>query len=208
MQHAQVAGVVPYRDQQGTAPGTPVFPLYWAAQSAVRHRCAPAAGTPGGEAREMMTAMPAPHHGERDDPPAAGHSTLPATPPGTEPSSDPALNEPLTLTVHHPRPGICVLTVEGELDMLTTPRLHACAQGQLATVPAHLILDLQSVRFMGSHGLHCLLQIRDLVSQTSTLLHLAGLITRTVARPLEVTELITYFNTYPTLTDTLATLSR
>jgi len=101
-----------------------------------------------------------------------------------------------------------VVTVDGELDMLTAPLLDACIRQQFAAVPTHLILDLQPVRFLGSSGLSCLVQARELARQTSaTRLHVAGLITRTVARPLKITALMEMFDTHPTVTDALAALA-
>ena len=111
----------------------------------------------------------------------------------------------LELTVQQPSAGVCVVTVNGELDMLTVPMLDACVRQQLAAAPAHLILDLEPVRFLASKGLNSLLQARALVQQTpGTQLHLAGLVTRVVARPMKVTGLLELFDTYPTLTDALA----
>lgn len=110
----------------------------------------------------------------------------------------------LRLTVACPAVGVCVVAVDGELDMLTAPLLDTCIRDQLAAVPTHLILDLQSVRFLGSNGLTCLLQARELTQRTTgTRLHLAGLANRLVARPLEVTNLLDLFETYPTLADAL-----
>lgn len=160
----------------------------------------------------MMTTKDAP--GERVDPPAADdHTTnLPGTAASATdgPADDSALctSDPLLgLTVQRPAVGVCVVAVVGELDMATAPLLEACLRKQLATGPTHLILDLQSVRFMGSNGLNCLLQAHELAQTTGTQLHLAGLVTRAVARPLEVTQLLDSFNTYPTLTHALAALA-
>ena len=114
----------------------------------------------------------------------------------------------LGLTVQHPAVGVCVVTVDGELDMLSAPLLEACVREQLAAVPTHLILDLEPVRFLGSSGLNCLLQARELAQQTTGVqLHLAGLVTRAVARSLEVTGLLERFDTYPSLTAALTTLT-
>jgi anti-anti-sigma factor len=119
--------------------------------------------------------------------------------------SDPA--QPLTLSVGNPATGVCVITVEGELDLLTTPLLDACLRQQLATEPSHLIIDLQPLRFLGSTGLNCLIEARGLTQTTRTRLHLAGLISRVVARPLRITELTALFDTYSTLTEALAPLA-
>jgi anti-anti-sigma factor len=104
---------------------------------------------------------------------------------------------------------VCVVVVDGEVDMLTAPQLEACAREQLTAAPIHLILDLEPVRFMGSSGLSCLLRVRELTQQTGRVhLHLAGLATRAVAHPLKVLGLREYFHTYPHLTDALTSLTK
>ncbi len=114
----------------------------------------------------------------------------------------------LGLTVQHPTVGVCVVAMAGELDMLTAPLLDACLRQQFATAPAHLILDLEALRFLGSTGLTSLLGARELAHQTTqTQLHLAGLATRVVARALQITQLQDRFDTYPTLTHALAALN-
>jgi anti-sigma B factor antagonist len=106
--------------------------------------------------------------------------------------------------VQHPAVGVCVVAVAGELDLLTAPLLDACVREQLAAAPTNLILDLQAVRFLGASGLSCLLRAREGVQQTTGVrLHLAGLVTRAVARSLEVTGLLEQFDTYPCLIDAL-----
>ncbi len=140
--------------------------------------------------------------GGQPDPPAADDRTADRS--GTAASA----SEPLLgLTVQHPAVGVCVVTVDGELDMVTAPLLEACLDEQLATGPTHLVLDLQPVRFMASNGLNCLLRIHELAQTTEVQLHLAGLVTRAVARPLQVTQLLEVFNTYPTLSHALTALA-
>ena len=113
----------------------------------------------------------------------------------------------LELTVAHPGQGVCVVTVNGELDLLTAPLLDACVREQLAACPLHLVLNLQPVRFLSARGLTCLQQARDLTQQTpGSQLHLTGLVTRVVARPLEITGLLELFDTYPTLAHALVAL--
>ncbi len=151
----------------------------------------------------------------RTDTPAADHPTIPSettAPDGDGPIEGFALRaagQLLGLTVQQPTVGVCVVVVDGELDALTTPLLEACLREQLAASPAHLILDLQPVSFLGSSGLNCLLQAREVAEQTTgTQLHLAGLVTRVVARPLQVTGLLAQFDTHPTLTEALASLAQ
>jgi anti-sigma B factor antagonist len=162
-----------------------------------------------------MTTKDAPD--ERADTRTADHPTNPApagdrlaegpTPSQLPPSQLPP-TQLLSLTVANPAVGVCVVAVDGELDALTTPLLEACLRDQLAAAPTHLLLDLEPVRFLGSNGLTCLLAARELAQQTTGVqLHLAGLVTRAVARPLQVTALLELFDIYPTLTDALTALT-
>lgn len=64
-----------------------------------------------------------------------------------------------------------MVTVAGELDLLTTPRLQACLTDQLATAPPHLIVDLQPVRFLSAAGLSCLNHARELARTQGRPLH-------------------------------------
>jgi anti-sigma B factor antagonist len=100
---------------------------------------------------------------------------------------------------HYPAVGITVVVVDGELDLLTAPLLEQCLREQLVAGPAHLIVDLESVRFLGASGLSCLLGARELVGAHGSQLHLAGLITSVVQRAVETTGLLGLFSTYPTL---------
>jgi len=115
----------------------------------------------------------------------------------------------LKLTIEHAAAGVCVVVVDGELDILTVPLLENCLRDQLATTPQHLIIDLRPVRFLGSTGLTCLLWARQLVQQIpGTHLHLSGLINRVVRRALDITGLRGLFDTYLTLTYTRAVLAQ
>jgi anti-sigma B factor antagonist len=148
--------------------------------------------------------------GGRAEPSIVGHTTNSAdsaVAAGGGSADDLALRmatQRLGLRVQHPAVGVCVVAVAGELDLLTAPLLDACVREQLAAAPTNLILDLQAVRFLGASGLSCLLRAREGVQQTTGVrLHLAGLVTRAVARSLEVTGLREQFDTYPCLIDAL-----
>lgn len=150
-----------------------------------------------------------PHSASADnDPPRLSNTAASKT--GNTPDDTPlnGVSELLQLTVQRPAIGVCVVTVGGELDMLTAPALQACIQQQLSTNPSHLVLDLQGVSFLDSKGLNCLLQARETTHTTNTQLHLAGLVTRAVARPLQVSQLLNRFTTYPTITQALAAILR
>jgi anti-sigma B factor antagonist len=112
------------------------------------------------------------------------------------------LDRPFHLTIECPAAGVCVVEVAGDLDMRTVPLLERCLCNQLAATPEHLVVDLQSVRFLSSNGLTCLLQARRLAQQTGgTKLHLSGLVNRVVRRALDITRVRGLFNCYPTLAD-------
>ena len=112
----------------------------------------------------------------------------------------PAPTRLLGLSVqHYPLVGITVMVVDGELDLLTAPVVEQYLRDQLVAQPAHLILDLESVRFLGASGLSCLLGARELVGARGSQLHLAGLITSVVQRAVKATGLLGLFSTYPTL---------
>ena len=150
-----------------------------------------------------------PHPASADNDPTRLPSTATAKAGDTAedtPLSD--ASELLELTVERPASGVRVVTVGGELDMLTTPALQACLQQQVSTNPSHLVIDLQRVSFLDSKGLNCLLQVREATQTTNTQLHLAGLVTHAVARPLQVSQLLDLFTTYPTITQALAAILR
>jgi len=100
----------------------------------------------------------------------------------------------LRLLVAHCAPGVSVVRVAGELDMLTAPLLDRCLETQLAGGPAHLVVDLEAVEFMGSRALTTLITARELAQTAGAVLHLTGMTTRAVARPLVVTGLLSLFN--------------
>jgi anti-sigma B factor antagonist len=137
---------------------------------------------------------------------AAASSTYPLDPAVTTDHTPvgsvglPAPTRLLGLSVqHYPLVGITVVVVDGELDLLTAPLVEECLRDQLVAGPAHLVLDLESVRFLGASGLSCMLSARELVGARGSELHLAGLITNVVQRAVEATGLLGLFSTYPTL---------
>ena len=55
-------------------------------------------------------------------------------------------------------PRIRVLSVRGEIDMITAPGLRTAMLAEIAAFPARLVVDLTRVRFMGSNGLAILME--------------------------------------------------
>jgi anti-sigma B factor antagonist len=120
---------------------------------------------------------------------------------------DPTLRIPqrlLHLSVRHPDPGVCVVRVNGDLDLLTAPLLDACLREQLSHALPHLVVDLEGVTFLGASGLSSLLAARELAETTGVVLHLAGLVKKVVERSLTVSSLLPLFRCYPTLAHALA----
>jgi anti-sigma B factor antagonist len=58
------------------------------------------------------------------------------------------------------QPDSVVLSVKGELDLLTAPRLAARLNRLIRTSAADVVLDLREVEFMDSAGLQILLNTR------------------------------------------------
>ncbi len=70
---------------------------------------------------------------------------------------------PLTVmaTVDADTGSTTVLTVEGEVDMLTVSGLRRRLGDAFNADPTHLIVDLSGVGFLGSHGLAALLDAQE-----------------------------------------------
>ena len=101
------------------------------------------------------------------------------------------------------REGATVVGVRGEVDMVTTPRLHSYLQDRLATTPQRLVVDLSGVSFLGSSGLAVLVECLDGARGRGTDLRLVAS-SRGVVRPLEATGLTELFQTYPDVESALA----
>jgi anti-sigma B factor antagonist len=55
-----------------------------------------------------------------------------------------------------------VLRIRGEVDLLTADRVRAAIITELKRAPGRVIIDLNEVDFLGSHGLRILLEVRDI----------------------------------------------
>jgi anti-sigma B factor antagonist len=88
-----------------------------------------------------------------------------------------------------------VLQVQGEIDMLTSPRLRKELVELLGTRPAALVLDLAGVSFFASSGLATLVEVSEAAAEAGVPLRLAAP-GRSVRRPLQITGLAGRFETY------------
>jgi anti-sigma B factor antagonist len=58
------------------------------------------------------------------------------------------------------KPDVMVLTIEGEVDLLTAPRLAARLTRVIRESEGDVVLDLHNVEFMDSAGMQILLNVR------------------------------------------------
>ncbi|MFG1930570.1 STAS domain-containing protein [Mycobacterium sp. NPDC048908] len=59
---------------------------------------------------------------------------------------------------------VAVVTMSGELDMMTAPQLDEAVHAALAKKPAGLIVDLLELTFLASAGMQLLIEIRDRIT--------------------------------------------
>lgn len=86
----------------------------------------------------------------------------------------------------------CLVTVTGEIDMVTTPHLRSYLQQQLSRGESILVIDLRAVEFLGSSGLAVLVETLDGARERGIGLRLVCN-SREVERPLEATGLTDLF---------------
>jgi anti-anti-sigma factor len=105
------------------------------------------------------------------------------------------------------RPEAVVLSVSGEIDSGSAGELRSQLQSALQQAGAQqsrlLVIDLQGVTYFGSAGLNAVLDCHKQGLRAGTSVRLAadnGL----VVRPIEVTNLDSLLDLYPSLPDALA----
>jgi len=99
-------------------------------------------------------------------------------------------------------PGVRVISVRGELDILTAPALVKRVGQELAGGPRGLILDLSQLGFLGSSGISALIDARDAAFRSNVPLRLVCA-SRAVLRPLEATGVAGLFGISGKLSDAL-----
>lgn len=121
--------------------------------------------------------------------------------PATGPSED--TGDQMTLRLYQPAAGQVVVEVEGEVDMLTSPRLRELLLEQLDGTGAQLLaLALDDITFLGTSGLAVLIEARDAARARSVDLRLACT-ARQVLRPLAIAGLLPLFAISPTVQEAL-----
>ncbi|OBK26088.1 STAS domain-containing protein [Mycobacterium asiaticum] len=97
--------------------------------------------------------------------------------------------------------GVVVLSIGGEIDLVTAPALEEAIGGVITDNPQALIIDLSGVEFLGSVGLKILAATYEKLGDSAEF----GVVARGPAtrRPIHLTGLDKTFPLYPTLDDAL-----
>ncbi len=122
----------------------------------------------------------------------------------THPPAHPYLRpaQLLTITTQPVPPAATVLTVHGEVDMLTSTLIADQLLPLVRDTVPHVIVDLTDVGFFGVAGLTVLVNAREAAAMAGVTLCLVAS-TRPVLMPLTVTGLDSVFDISPDLTDAL-----
>jgi anti-sigma B factor antagonist len=98
-----------------------------------------------------------------------------------------------------------LLTVEGEVDVLTAPRLQDALREGVADAAARpFVLDMTRVELLASAGLHALFEARGWAEELAEPLRIVVDSARPVVWPLEATGLAALLCLYESLADALA----
>jgi anti-sigma B factor antagonist len=106
------------------------------------------------------------------------------------------------LAVSHPAQDVTVVSVSGEIDMLSAPALRTCVTTNLVD-GGTVVLDLTGVSFLGSAGLAVLVEAAQ-QSRTRAIAFSVVAADRAVTRPIVATGLGEVFDVHPSLEVALA----
>jgi anti-anti-sigma factor len=97
---------------------------------------------------------------------------------------------------------VVVLSLTGELDMLTAPGVETAIASATSKEPSAVIVDLTKVRFLASAGMSVIVAAYLDITPTAQF----GIVADGVAvrRPLKLTGIDTLVTLFPTLADALA----
>lgn len=108
-------------------------------------------------------------------------------------------DEGLRLGLAWPEEGMLVVSVDGELDMLTAPDLRRAVIERLDS-SSTIVLALDGVDFLGTSGLAALIEMREHAQRTGVTLRLACT-ERRVLRPLSIAGLHHLFEIHDSVED-------
>jgi anti-sigma B factor antagonist len=111
----------------------------------------------------------------------------------------PAPDSITTLVADHD--GVSVVSVSGEIDLVTAPALEEAISAVVADGPTALVVDLSGVDFLGSVGLKILAATHEKLGKSAAF----GVVARGPAtrRPIHLTGLDKTFSLYPSLDEAL-----
>jgi anti-anti-sigma factor len=116
---------------------------------------------------------------------------------------------PLTMATEWPRPGTCLVSLAGELDMDTAPLLADYLREQTSSGPAHLLLDLAGVELIAAAGVNLVLAVLRNECGVRGQLRIIGLPgNKRVARTLRLTGVDAVLPVHPTADHALDHLDR
>lgn len=104
------------------------------------------------------------------------------------------------LRTERPVPNCVVLSVVGEIDLVTVPELESAVAEHVAAAPC-LVIDLSEVTFFGSLGLAVLMRAMTLADDRGT--HLLLVVGPRVLRTMELTKTTDLFTVYDSVADAL-----
>ncbi|MEU6106410.1 STAS domain-containing protein [Streptomyces flaveolus] len=116
------------------------------------------------------------------------------------------MTDTLQLTVQHPRPGLAIATVAGDVDMHTADTLRREASIIIEQGRPHLVLDLSQVGFCDSAGLSALIGLWHAAQAAGGALGLANVPDR-LMRMLTLTGVDTVLPVHATATEALTTMT-
>lgn len=110
------------------------------------------------------------------------------------------VSNPVELRTDRPAPNCVVLSVLGEIDLVTVSGLETAIAEHVAAAPC-LVIDLSGVTFFGSIGVAAIMRAMTLAEDRSTTLRLvAG---PRVLRTMEVTKTVELFTFHDSVEDAL-----
>jgi anti-anti-sigma factor len=113
-----------------------------------------------------------------------------------------SIDEP-TIELRWPRPGTAVITLGGEHDLATAPRLEETVDEALANC-SHLIVDISRAGFIDSSTIATFLRARDRAENGGVRFNLVLGTAAIVERALEVSGVIAALRVVPTVDQALA----
>jgi anti-sigma B factor antagonist len=118
----------------------------------------------------------------------------------------PAVGDPpLAVSSRRVRNGV-VVSLAGDLDMLTAPQLVPAVEGCLDDGSCELlVVDLRPVEFLGSAGLGALLDVQELAGARGLPLRVVAGENRHVLRPFEITGLTQVVHLHHDVDEALST---